>query len=172
VGRGVQAAVDLPMRRERHGGTPQPVPPPITTQTVAAGRRVDCAVYLAAERGYMEALRALLVAGAELNQAERQRGNGFTALYVAASERQSTRGQAGAGGGREAYAPLAVGRVGHAVHGVLVAFERVQQVAVAGVVHEHARPHAGDQLRAVRAEREVVARRLDAIAVRLRVLCA
>mmetsp|Transcript_49321 Transcript_49321/g.91830 ORF Transcript_49321/g.91830 Transcript_49321/m.91830 type:complete len:648 (+) Transcript_49321:2089-4032(+) len=62
--------------------------------------------------------------------------------------------------------PFAVAAVGHGVHCLFVAFERVQQVPVHGVVHKHPTPHARHQLRPVWLESDVVTYALDTVAVR------
>ena len=73
----------------------------------------------------------------------------------------------GAGPGPAAGEALAVAAVRHGVHGILVALERVQQVTVAAVVHQHAAAHARHQLRAVGLVRDAVAHAAHAVALGL-----
>ena len=61
---------------------------------------------------------------------------------------------------------LAVFGVRDAVERLLVAFERVQQIAIDAIVHEHAAPTRGDELLAVWTEGDVIDARLDPIALR------
>ena len=65
--------------------------------------------------------------------------------------------------------PLAVLAVGHGVHRVLMPLQAVEEVAIGGVVDEHAAADARDELRAVWAVSDVVAHAPHTIALGRRV---